>query len=76
MREEEVITECDAILFAKIALVTACFALATRAPADLTAASSRKAAPDFTLSDHHNELRNEEATAVSLLLGTGTPLPQ
>jgi len=38
-------------LFARIALVVACFALPVRAPADLTAASSRKAAPDFTLSD-------------------------
>ena len=34
-----------------IALVAACFALPARAPADLTVASSRKAAPDFTLSD-------------------------
>jgi peroxiredoxin len=38
-------------LFVKIALAVACFTLAARAPADLTAASSRKAAPDFTLSD-------------------------
>ena len=38
-------------LFVRIALVAACFALPIRAPADLTAASSRKAAPDFTLSD-------------------------
>jgi cytochrome c biogenesis protein CcmG/thiol:disulfide interchange protein DsbE len=38
-------------LFARIALVAACFVLPVRAPTDLTAASSRKAAPDFTLSD-------------------------
>jgi peroxiredoxin len=38
-------------LFARIALVAACLALPARAPADLTAASSRKHAPDFTLRD-------------------------
>jgi thiol-disulfide isomerase/thioredoxin len=38
-------------LFAGIALITAYFALPVKAPADLTAASSRKAAPDFTLAD-------------------------
>jgi peroxiredoxin len=36
---------------ARIVLVSACFVLPARAPADLTAASSRKTAPDFTLSD-------------------------
>jgi peroxiredoxin len=36
-------------LFARIALIAACFAVPARIPADLTAASSRKAAPDFTL---------------------------
>jgi cytochrome c biogenesis protein CcmG/thiol:disulfide interchange protein DsbE len=36
---------------AAIALVALCFALAARAPADLTAANSRKAAAEFTLSD-------------------------
>ncbi len=36
-------------LFARIALIAACFAVPARAPADLTAAGSRKAAPDFTL---------------------------
>ena len=35
--------------FAGIALIVACFALPARTPADLTAASSRRAAPDFTL---------------------------
>jgi peroxiredoxin len=38
-------------LLAGIVLITACFALPAKAPADLTAASSRKAAPDFTLAD-------------------------
>jgi peroxiredoxin len=38
-------------LFARIALVGACFALPAKAPADLTAASSRKAAPNFSLTD-------------------------
>jgi peroxiredoxin len=38
-------------LFARIALIVACFAVPARAPADLTAASSRKAAPDFALND-------------------------
>src|ERR1700686_1037251 len=38
-------------LIAGIALIAACFALPVKAPADLTAASSRKAAPDFTLAD-------------------------
>ncbi len=38
-------------LFVKIALAVACFMLPARAPADLTAASTRKAAPDFTVSD-------------------------
>ncbi len=37
--------------FARIAFVVLCFALAARAPADLTAENSRKTAPDFTLSD-------------------------
>jgi peroxiredoxin len=36
---------------AGIALVAVCFALPAGVPADLTAASSRKAAPDFTLAD-------------------------
>lgn len=36
---------------AEIALLALCFALPAKAPADLTAANSRKAAPDFTLSD-------------------------
>ena len=38
-------------IFVRIALVAACFVLPARTPADLTAAGSRKAAPDFTLSD-------------------------
>jgi cytochrome c biogenesis protein CcmG/thiol:disulfide interchange protein DsbE len=38
-------------LFARIALIVACFAVPATAPADLTAASSRKAASDFTLAD-------------------------
>jgi peroxiredoxin len=38
-------------VFARIALVAACFALPAKVPADLTVASSRKAAPDFTLTD-------------------------
>ncbi len=38
-------------LFARIVLIAVCFALPARAPADLTGASSRKAAPDFTLSN-------------------------
>lgn len=38
-------------LFTRIVLAAACFALPARAPADLTAASYRKVAPDFTLSD-------------------------
>jgi thiol-disulfide isomerase/thioredoxin len=46
-------------LFARIALVTACFALPARAPADLTAASSRKTASDFTLN-------NSKGTSVKL----------
>jgi len=37
--------------FAGIALIVACFALPARTPADLTAASSRRAAPDFTLNN-------------------------
>jgi peroxiredoxin len=37
-------------LFPRLVLIGACFALPGRAPADLTTASSRKAAPDFTLS--------------------------
>src|ERR1700730_17872542 len=37
--------------FAGIALLALCLALPSRAPADLTAASSRKTASDFTLSD-------------------------
>src|SRR5712692_1747520 len=36
---------------ARIAFVALCFALPTKAPADLTAANSRKTASDFTLSD-------------------------
>jgi len=38
-------------LFARIVLIAVCFALPARAPADLTGASSRKAALDFTLSN-------------------------
>jgi cytochrome c biogenesis protein CcmG/thiol:disulfide interchange protein DsbE len=38
-------------LLGSIVLVAACFALPAKAPADLTAASSRKAAPDFALAD-------------------------
>lgn len=38
-------------LFSGIALIAAYFALPVKAPTDLTAASSRKAAPDFTLAD-------------------------
>jgi hypothetical protein len=38
-------------LFARIGLIAACFAVPAKAPADLTVASSRKAAPDFTLND-------------------------
>ncbi len=38
-------------MFAGIALVASCFALPASAPADLTAANSRKVASDFTLSD-------------------------
>jgi thiol-disulfide isomerase/thioredoxin len=37
--------------FAVIALVALCFVLPARAPADLTAANSRKPASDFTLTD-------------------------
>jgi peroxiredoxin len=37
--------------FAGIAFLALCFALPSRAPADLTAANSRKTASDFTLSD-------------------------
>lgn len=37
--------------FVGILLLASCFVLPARAPADLTAAGSRKAAPDFTLSD-------------------------
>ena len=33
--------------FVRITIVALCFALPAKAPADLTAASSRKAAPDF-----------------------------
>ncbi|PYV93992.1 MAG: hypothetical protein DMG90_00935 [Acidobacteria bacterium] len=36
---------------ARIALTVACFALPARPPADLTAANSRKVAPDFALND-------------------------
>jgi peroxiredoxin len=38
----------------EIALLLMCFALPVRAPADLTAVSSRKTAPDFSLSDSKN----------------------
>ena len=38
-------------MLAGIALIAASFTLLPRVPADLTAAKSRKAAPDFTLSD-------------------------
>jgi thiol-disulfide isomerase/thioredoxin len=38
-------------LFARIGLIPACFAVPAKAPAALTAASSRKTAPDFTLND-------------------------
>lgn len=38
-------------LLAGIALVAVCFMLPARPPADLTAANSRKAAPDLALSD-------------------------
>lgn len=37
--------------FIRIAFVALCFALPAPAPSDLTAANSRKTAPDFTLSD-------------------------
>ena len=37
--------------FVRITVVALCFALPAKAPADLTAASSRKAAPDFALND-------------------------
>jgi peroxiredoxin len=40
-----------AYTLAGIALVASCFALPSRPPADLTAASARKTAPDFTLHD-------------------------
>jgi hypothetical protein len=40
-----------AYTLAGIALIAACFALPARPPADLTAASARKTAPDFTLRD-------------------------
>lgn len=36
-------------LFAEVALIAACLTVPANAPADLTAAGSRKAAPDFTL---------------------------
>ncbi len=45
--------------FVRITIVALCFALPAKAPADLTAASSRKAAPDFTLS-------NSKGTSVKL----------
>jgi thiol-disulfide isomerase/thioredoxin len=38
-------------IFAKIALVAVCFALTAKAPAEITAANSRKVAADFTLND-------------------------
>jgi peroxiredoxin len=38
-------------LFPRIVLIAACFALPGSAPADLTSASSRNPAPDFTLRD-------------------------
>jgi cytochrome c biogenesis protein CcmG/thiol:disulfide interchange protein DsbE len=39
------------VILAGISVLTACFVLPTRAPADLTAVASRKDAPDFTLAD-------------------------
>ena len=46
-------------LFSRIVWIAACFALPGRAPADLTSASSRNPAPDFTL-------RNSKGAPVKL----------
>ncbi len=46
-------------LFLRIALIGAFFSLPARAPGDLTGASSRTAAPDFTLN-------NSKGTSVKL----------